>query len=144
MLARRVVVLHDNGQVSGLCATGSADLELRAVFVADGFTYRSQPDPTQQPGRLYRLPTRSIFTFTVATIPLGIARGGDRRLRPVRHVCQTIGDRNPLAGAGPITTLPDRSTGLGMPCVLASGLASLVVNDDAADAPEGLAAESSA
>ena len=71
---RKDVLLHDNWQVSGLCATGSVDFELEEVFVPDGFAHAFQPEPTQ-PGTLYRLPTRSIFSWTVATVPLGIAAG---------------------------------------------------------------------
>ena len=71
---RRDVLLHDNWQVSGLCATGSVDFELEDVFVPDRFTHAFQPEPTQ-PGTIYRLPTRSIYSWTVATVPLGIAAG---------------------------------------------------------------------
>ena len=71
---RTDVLLHDNWQVSGLCATGSVDFELVDAFVPDRFAYAFQPEPTQ-PGTLYRLPTRSIFSWTVATVPLGIAAG---------------------------------------------------------------------
>ncbi len=71
---RKDVLLHDNWQVSGLCATGSVDFEFVEVFVPDRFAHAFQPEPTQ-PGTLYRLPTRSIFSWTVATVPLGIAAG---------------------------------------------------------------------
>ncbi|MFP5331128.1 MAG: acyl-CoA dehydrogenase family protein [Acidimicrobiia bacterium] len=71
---RSDVMLHDNWQVSGLCATGSVDFELVDVFVPDRFAHAFQPEPTQ-PGTLYRLPTRSIYSWTVATVPLGIAAG---------------------------------------------------------------------
>ncbi len=71
---RRDVLLHDNWQVSGLCATGSVDFEFVDVFVPDRFAHAFQPEPTQ-PGTLHRLPTRSIFSWTVATVPLGIAAG---------------------------------------------------------------------
>ena len=71
---RRDVLLHDNWQVSGLCATGSVDFEFVDVFVPDRYSHAFQPEPTQ-PGTLYRLPTRSIFSWTVATVPLGIAAG---------------------------------------------------------------------
>ncbi len=71
---RHDVVLHDNWQVSGLCATGSADFEFVDVFVPESFAHAFQPEPTQ-PGTLYRLPTRSIFPWSVATVPLGIAAG---------------------------------------------------------------------
>ena len=71
---RKEVLLHDNWEVSGLCATGSVDFELVDVFVPDRFAHAFQPEPTQ-PGTLYRLPTRSIYSWTVATVPLGIAAG---------------------------------------------------------------------
>ena len=71
---RRDVFLHDNWQVSGLCATGSVDFEFRDVFVPDRFAHPFQPEPTH-PGTVYRLPTLSIFPWTVATVPLGLARG---------------------------------------------------------------------
>lgn len=93
---RRHVELHDNWQVSGLCATGSVDFELRDVFVPDGFTYGFQPEPTQ-PGTLYRLPTRSIFTFTVATVPLGIARGAIDDFVTFAGSAKRSGDSIPLA-----------------------------------------------
>ena len=71
---RADVVVHDNWHVSGLCGTGSVDFELRDVFVADEFTHAFQPEPLHE-GVLYRLPTRAIYSWTVATVPLGIARG---------------------------------------------------------------------
>jgi indole-3-acetate monooxygenase len=93
---RRDVVLHDNWQVSGLCATGSVDFELRDVFVAEAFTHRFQPEPTQ-PGTLYRLPTRSIFTYTVATVPLGIADGAIDDFVNLASAAKRSGDAVPLA-----------------------------------------------
>lgn len=71
---RKDVFLHDNWQVSGLCGTGSVDFEFRDVFVPDRFAHPLQPEPTH-PGTLYRLPTLSVFPWTVATVPLGLARG---------------------------------------------------------------------
>ena len=71
---RKDVLLHDNWEVSGLCATGSVDFELEEVFVPDHFAHAFQPEP-KQPGTIYRLPTRSIYSWTVATVPLGIAAG---------------------------------------------------------------------
>jgi alkylation response protein AidB-like acyl-CoA dehydrogenase len=93
---RRDVMLHDNWQVSGLCATGSVDFELRDVFVAEAFTHRFQPEPTQ-PGTLYRLPTRSIFTYTVATVPLGIAEAAIDDFVDLASAGKRLGDAVPLA-----------------------------------------------
>lgn len=71
---RKDVLLHENWHVSGLRATGSVDFEFVDVFVPDRLAHSFQPEPTQ-PGTLFRLPTRSIFAWTVATVPLGIAAG---------------------------------------------------------------------
>ena len=93
---RRDVVLHDNWQVSGLCATGSVDFEFRNLFVANRFAHQFQPEPTQ-PGTLYRLPTRSIFPWTVATVPLGIARGAIDDFVNMASSAKRRGDSVPLA-----------------------------------------------
>ena len=72
---RREVVIHDTWRVSGLRGTGSCDFEVRDLFVPDQHTHAFiGPKPTQ-PGILYRVPTLSIFPWTVSVVPLGIARG---------------------------------------------------------------------
>lgn len=97
VLARRKdVQLHDNWQVSGLCATGSVDFELEEVFVPDRFALAFQPEPTQ-PGTLYRLPTRSIFSWTVATVPLGIAAGAINDFAEMASSGKRRSDSVPLA-----------------------------------------------
>jgi alkylation response protein AidB-like acyl-CoA dehydrogenase len=72
---RRDVVIHDTWRVSGLRATGSCDFEVRDLFVPAQHTHIFMgPDPTQD-GIVYRLPTLSVFPWTVSVVPLGIARG---------------------------------------------------------------------
>ena len=93
---RRDVLLDDNWQVSGLCATGSVHFELTDVFVPDHFAHAFQPEPTQ-PGTLYRLPTGSIFSWTVATVPLGIAAGAIDDFVAKAHSAKRRGDAVPLA-----------------------------------------------
>ena len=93
---RKDVLLHDNWQVSGLCATGSVDFELVDVFVPDRFAHAFQPEPTQ-PGTLYRLPTRSIFTWTVATVPLGIAAGAIKDFAETAGSAKRRSESVPLA-----------------------------------------------
>ncbi len=90
------VILHDNWQVSGLCATGSVDFEFRDVFVPDRFVHPFQPEPTQ-PGTLYRLPTASIYPWTVATVPLGLARGALAEFVRLAVKRKRRGDSIPLA-----------------------------------------------
>ncbi len=93
---RKDVVLHDNWRVSGLCATGSVDFEFKEVFVPDRFAHAFQPEPTQ-PGTVYRLPTRSIFSWTVATVPLGIAAGAIDDFATIAGSAKRRGDSVPLA-----------------------------------------------
>jgi len=93
---RANVLLHDNWQVSGLCATASVDFEFRDVFVPDHFVHAYQPEPTQ-PGTLYRLPTASIFPWTVATVPLGLARGAVAEFVRLALHRKRRGDTLPLA-----------------------------------------------
>lgn len=93
---RADVVIHDNWNVSGLCATGSVDFELRDVFVADRFVHAFQPEPVRG-GSLYSLPTGAIFPWTVATVPLGIARGAIAAFIHLAGSKKRGGDTVPLA-----------------------------------------------
>jgi alkylation response protein AidB-like acyl-CoA dehydrogenase len=93
---RADVVLHDNWHVSGLRATGSVDFELQDVLVEDRFVHDFQPEPTQ-PGALYRLPTRVIFMWTVATVPLGMAAGAIQAFIRIASTAKRRGDTVCLA-----------------------------------------------
>lgn len=96
VVPRADVILHDNWQVSGLCGTGSGDFELRDVFVPDRFVHPQQPEPNQ-PGTLYRLPTGSIYPWTVATVPIGLARGALREFLAIAGQRKRRNDTLPLA-----------------------------------------------
>lgn len=90
------VLVHDNWHVSGLRATGSVDFELQDVMIEDRFVHAFQPEPTQ-PGTLYRLPTGTIFTWTVATVPLGIANGALEAFVRIASSTKRRGDTLSLA-----------------------------------------------
>lgn len=72
---RSQVAIHDTWHVSGMRGTSSSDFELQDVFVA---TDRVHPFIGHEPtdgGIVYRMPGISVFGWTVAVVPLGIARG---------------------------------------------------------------------
>ena len=73
--AREKVTIHDTWHVSGLRGTGSCDFEVRDVFVPSDHAHGFLALHPTQPGLLYRMPTVLVFRWTVATVPLGIARG---------------------------------------------------------------------
>jgi indole-3-acetate monooxygenase len=72
---REKLVIHDTWNVSGLRATGSYNFEATEVFVPKSHIHDSSTPEQLQPGALYRLPVVSMFAWTVACVPLGIARG---------------------------------------------------------------------
>jgi alkylation response protein AidB-like acyl-CoA dehydrogenase len=85
--APEVVVVHmprtqlqilDTWDVSGLCATGSHDVEAKAVFVPEAFVWRLGPQVQRGShfsAPLYRLPFTGFFSWPMAAVALGIAQG---------------------------------------------------------------------
>lgn len=73
--AREQVLIHDTWHVSGLRGTASCDFEVTDAFVPADHTHDFiAPVPTR-PGLLYRIPAPSIFPWSIAGAPLGIASG---------------------------------------------------------------------
>jgi alkylation response protein AidB-like acyl-CoA dehydrogenase len=72
---RNVVTIHDTWHVSGLRGTGSSDWEVKDVFVPADHVHLFLNHTPDSPGILYRMPPVSVFAWTVAVVPLGIARG---------------------------------------------------------------------
>jgi alkylation response protein AidB-like acyl-CoA dehydrogenase len=71
--AREHVTIVDNWHVSGLRGTGSCDFEVRDLVVPSEHAHAFLDHPATQPGLLYRMPAVSVFAWTVAVVPLGIA-----------------------------------------------------------------------
>lgn len=72
---RADVRIDDTWHVSGLRGTGSCDFEMSGVFVPHDHTHPLVDFRPTQPGIVYRLPGLSAFPWTVAVLPLGMARG---------------------------------------------------------------------
>lgn len=94
-LPREAVRLIDNWHVSGMRGTGSWDFEVDDIPLPADFVCDFQPNPTQ-PGIYYRLPAVSAFTWTVATVPLGIAHGAIDALISVSSSHRRQGASEPL------------------------------------------------
>ncbi len=81
------ITLRDTWFVSGLRGSGSCEFEVKDLFVPQAHAHAFQPRPTQ-PNILYRIPQLSIFPWTVAVVPLGIA---DAALRHAVDVAASKG-----------------------------------------------------
>lgn len=74
-LPRDAVTVRDTWHVSGLRGTGSCEFDAADVFVPAKHTHGFLAPEPAQPGIVYRMPHVSVFAWTVASVPLGIARG---------------------------------------------------------------------
>lgn len=93
---RSAVTVIDTWHASGLRATASCDFTIADASVPAAFCHDFQPTPTQ-PGITNRLPTRSIFSWTVATVPLGIATAALSAFRALAAGHRRQGGAVPLA-----------------------------------------------
>ena len=73
MFPREDVVIHDTWHVSGLCGTGSHDVEVKDVFVPEGRWVSLVGPPTVET-TLYQVPIISLFPPCVVAVSIGIAR----------------------------------------------------------------------
>ena len=71
----RETTLIDTWHVSGLKATGSNDFKVEEIFVPEQYSHPQLGGRATVDDVLYRIPWGSIFPWTVAVVPLGIARG---------------------------------------------------------------------
>jgi alkylation response protein AidB-like acyl-CoA dehydrogenase len=71
----REVEIHDTWYVSGLCGTGSHDFSVADAFVPDRRTFSLLDPAGHRPEPLYQMPPIALFTFQLASVSVGIARG---------------------------------------------------------------------
>lgn len=86
---RSQVQILDTWQVSGLCATGSHDVEVPEVFVPEAFVWKSPPHASRGShfgDSLYRFPFLGLYGWPIAAVALGIAQGAiDEITRVTQH-----------------------------------------------------------
>ena len=82
LIPRDKYEIVDVWNVVGLAGTGSNDIVVDETFVPEAFTLSMGdtgrcygPGQEQNPGDLYKLPFHSLFTSTIATPIIGMARG---------------------------------------------------------------------
>lgn len=92
--------VEDTWHVTGLSGTGSNDIVVADVFVPDHrilrvMELRGEPTPGSavNPGYLYRLPLHAVFSFNIAGMAIGTARGA------VETVIEGLADRTSITQA---------------------------------------------
>ncbi|MFI5024785.1 MAG: acyl-CoA dehydrogenase family protein [Alphaproteobacteria bacterium] len=99
----------DTWHVSGLCATGSNDIEIDGTFVDEAFTLAVEPTKRAEspglvlnPAPLYRIPVFATFPYILAGPLLGIAEGAvehyvaSARERASSYTGQRIAEHAPV------------------------------------------------
>ncbi len=72
---REQATLHDNWHVAGLRGTGSCDVSLKDVFVAEAFTWNRLETPPRRGGALYRLGHPAFVANEHAAFAIGVGCG---------------------------------------------------------------------
>lgn len=135
-VSREDVELVDTWYVSGLRGTGSVDYLVREAFVPLAMTHAFPVFDPAEPGIVYRLPPVSAFAWTVATTPLGIARGALAAFADLARSRTRLGTSAPLAERETIQSMLGRCE---MSCeaaraLLRAAMTELMAATDAAEA----------
>ncbi|MGK7865211.1 acyl-CoA dehydrogenase family protein [Falsiroseomonas sp. E2-1-a4] len=91
--AARVI---DNWHVSGLRGTGSCDWVMEDVFVPAELAFGFPDQRATQPGVVYRMPVISSFSWSVAVVPLALARAALDDFVAVARDKVRVGTSQPL------------------------------------------------
>ena len=95
------VECHDNWRVSGLCGTGSGDIEVRDLLVPEGRSLRVGGRPRVQTP-LFRFPMFGLLALGVASVSLGIGERALDELVELADGKRPTGSRRSLAARGAI------------------------------------------
>ncbi len=91
------VVFHDTWHVSGLCGTGSLDMEVRDILIPFPRAVSLSHDRPVRGGSTYAFPAFGLLALMIAAVSLGIARGALNDIRTLAGVRVPAGSRRPMA-----------------------------------------------
>jgi len=98
------VTIHRTWNVSGLAGTGSHDIEVKDVFVPEGFSASIVSDRPRHEGPLYAFPVFGLLAIAVSAVALGIARAATTEMNRLASAKTPFGGTKPL-GARPTVQL---------------------------------------
>lgn len=97
VMPARDVVLHDTWYASGLCGTGSLDMEVKDVFVPEDYTFSFLGVPPRLSRPLFAFPPFGLLAMGVPAVALGIARRAIDELSALALKKILMPSRQPLA-----------------------------------------------
>jgi alkylation response protein AidB-like acyl-CoA dehydrogenase len=97
MFPARDAVLHDTWHASGLCGTGSGDMEVKELFVPAEYTFSLLSEPPRVTRPLYAFPALGLLSVGLPAVALGIARRAIDELKALSHQKLLMPSRKPLA-----------------------------------------------
>lgn len=106
---REKVKVHDTWHVSGLRGSGSSDWEVDDVLVPTDWAHPFLNHTPTAAGIVYRMPPVSVFAWTVAVVPLGIARGAWNEFVTVAREKTRLGTTAKLGDRETIQSLVGRT-----------------------------------
>ncbi len=95
------VRIHDSWHTSGLCGTGSNDIEVRDAFVPEG-RWVALGAPPRIDAPLYRFPFFGLLALGVSAVSLGIARHAISAFKELAGGKRPSGSRRALAQRGSV------------------------------------------
>ncbi len=96
LFPREEVEVIDTWTVSGLCGTGSHDMQVSDVFVPAGRSASLVSDLPHAPGPLYRFPVFAVLAAGIAAVSLGVARRAIDEIVALASVKTPTGSRKRL------------------------------------------------
>jgi alkylation response protein AidB-like acyl-CoA dehydrogenase len=97
VMPARDIVLHDTWHTSGLCGTGSCDMEVKELFVPTDYSFSFSTERPRLARPLYGFPSSALLGMGLPAVTLGIARRAVDELSALAHQKVLMPSRKPLA-----------------------------------------------
>ena len=108
----RDVVLHDTWHASGLCGTGSGDMEAKELFVPADYSFSLITERPRISRPLYGFPAFGLLGMGLPAVTLGIARRAIDELSALARQKVLMPSRKPLATRAAVQTAVAEAEGL--------------------------------
>lgn len=96
--------IHDTWYVTGLCGTGSHDIEVHDLLVPRAFSVAPSIEPPRLASPLYAFPFFGLLALGIAAVTLGIARSAADEFARLATEKTPFGAKRPLASRPAIQT----------------------------------------